>query len=44
MSSVKEINIKSGAYYLLDDIISIKDLDPDNIKIDKNSYKNVLIN
>ena len=41
--SVKNINIQNHTYYVLDDIINIKDFDPDNIKIDERSYKNVLI-
>ena len=42
-TSVKDINIKNHTYYLLDDIINIKDFDPDNIQIDEKSYKNILI-
>ena len=41
--SVKDINIKNYTYYFLDDIINIKDFDPNNIKIDKKSYRNILI-
>ena len=33
----KDIKIKHRTYY---DIINIKFFDPDNIKIDENSYKN----
>ena len=40
---VKDINIKNRTYYLFNDIISIKDFDPNNIKIDEKSYKNILI-
>ena len=42
-NNVKDINIKSHKYYFFDDIISIKDLDSDDIKIDKDkeSYKNI---
>ena len=36
--------MKNRTYYIFDDIISIKNFDPDNIKIDENSYKNILIN
>ena len=35
--------LKNYAYYFFDDIINIKDFDPNNIKIDENSYKNILI-
>ena len=41
--SVKGVNIKNRTYYFFNDIISIKDLDPNNIKIDKKSYKNIFI-
>ena len=41
--SVKDINIKNRKYYFFDDTINIKDFDPDNIKIDEKSYKNILI-
>ena len=41
--SVKGINIKNHTYYLFDDIIGIKDFDPNSIKIDEKSYKNILI-
>ena len=40
---VKDINIKNDTYYVFDDIINIKDFDPNNIKIDEKSYKNILI-
>ena len=40
--SVKDINIKNYTYYLFNDIINIKHFDPDNIKIDEKSYKNIL--
>ena len=35
--------MKNHTYYFFDDIINIKDFDPDNIKIDEKSYKNILI-
>ena len=40
---MKDANTKNRTYYLLDDIINIKDFDPNNIKIDERSYKNILI-
>ena len=40
---VKDINIKNDTYYFFDGIIDIKDFDPNNIKIDEKSYKNVFI-
>ena len=41
--SVKYINTKNRKYYFFDDTINIKDFDPNNIKIDEKSYKNISI-
>ena len=41
MGNIKEINIKSRTYYFFDDLINIKDFDPNLLKIDKKSYKNI---
>ena len=32
---IKDISIKNRTYYILNDIINIKDVDPNNIKIDE---------
>ena len=40
---IKDISIKNCTYYFLNDIINIKDFDPNNTKIDEKSYKNTLI-
>ena len=40
---VKDISMKRHIYYFFDDIINIKEFDPNNIKLDENSYKNILI-
>ena len=40
---VKDTNIKNHTYYFFDDIINIKNFDPNNIKIEGKSYKNILI-
>ena len=40
---IKDTNIKNHTYYLFDDIINIEEIDPNNIKIDEKSYKNILI-
>ena len=40
--SVTDINI-NHTYYIFDDIINIKDFDPNNIKIDEKSCKSILI-
>ena len=41
--SIKNINIKNRTYYFFDDIINIKDFDPNNIKIDEKLYKHIII-
>ena len=40
---VKDTNIKNHTYYFFDDIINIKNFDPNKIKIEGKSYKNILI-
>ena len=42
-NKVKDIDIKSRTYYFFNDIINIKNFDPNNIKIDEKSYKNIFI-
>ena len=39
----KDTDIRDHTYYFLDDNINIKFFDPNKIKIDENSYKDVLI-
>ena len=39
----KDIDIKNHTYYFYDDIIKIKNFDPNEIKIAEKSYKNILI-
>ena len=41
--SAKDINIRKHTHYFFDDIINIKEFDPNNIKIDEKSHKNILI-
>ena len=41
MGNIKEVNIKNRTYYFFNDVISIKDFDPNLPKIDKKSYKNI---
>ena len=43
MNSVKGIDIKNCTYYFLDDLTNIKYLDPNKIKTDIKSFKNLLI-
>ena len=42
-NKVKDIDIKNRTYYFFNDIINIKNFDPNNIKIDEKPYKNILI-
>ena len=39
----KEKDMKNGTYYFFDDIISIKNLDPNKIMVGKNWHKNIFI-
>ena len=41
MGKVKQINIKNRTYYFYNDMINIKDFEPNLLKIDKKSYKNI---
>ena len=40
---IEDRSIKNRVYYFSDDIVNIKEFDPSNIKLDENSYKNILI-
>ena len=42
-NEIKDIDIKNRTHYFFNDIINIKGFDPNKFKIDKNSYKNILI-
>ena len=35
MGNIKKINIKNPTYYFFDDMINVKDFDPNLLKIDK---------
>ena len=41
-NKVKVIDIKKQTYYFFNGIINIENFDPNNIKIDRMSYKNIL--
>ena len=41
MVNIKEINIKNRTYYFFDDLINTTNFDPNLLKIDKKSYKNI---
>ena len=42
-NKVKDIDIKNRTYYFFNDIINVESFDPNNIKMDEKSYKNILI-
>ena len=42
-NKVKDIDIKNRTYYFFNDMTNIKNFDPNNIKIDEKSNKNILI-
>ena len=41
MGKTKELDIKNGTYYFLDDIINIKNFHSNLLKIDKKPYKDI---
>ena len=41
MGNIKQINIKNRTYYFFDDMINVKNFDPNLLKIDQKSYKNI---
>ena len=41
MGVVKQINIKNRTYYFYNDMISLKTFEPNLLKIDRKSYKNI---
>ena len=43
MGNIKEINSKNRTYYFFDDMINIENFDPNLLKKDKKSYKNINI-
>ena len=42
-NKIKDIDIKNHTYYFFNDIPSIKYFDPNKVKIDENSRKNIFI-
>ena len=42
-NKMKKIDTKNWTHYFFADNINIKNFDPNNIKIDKSSHKNILI-
>ena len=43
MGTTKQRNIKNRIYYFYDDMVNIKDFDPNLLKFDKNSFKNICV-
>ena len=43
INSVNEIEIRNLSYYFFNDMLNIKNLDPNKIKIDEKSCKSILI-
>ena len=43
MGSIKKISIKNRTYDFFNDMINIKNFDSNLLKIDKKSYKNIVI-
>ena len=43
MGEVKQIDIKNRTYYFYNYIINLKKFEPNMLKIDKKSYKNIAI-
>ena len=41
MEIIKQINIKNRTYYFFNDMINIKDFDPNLLKLGKKSSKNI---
>ena len=41
MRELKQINIKNRTYYFYNDMINIKNVEPNLLKIDRKSYKNI---
>ena len=41
MGEVKQINIKNRTYYFYNDMINLKYFQPNLLKIDRKSYKNI---
>ena len=39
---VEDMSIKNHTYYFFDDVINIKNFDPNNIYVDEKSYKKFL--
>ena len=43
MENIKEVNIKNRTFYFFHDTINIENFNPELLKLNKNSYKNIPI-
>ena len=43
MVTTKQMNIKNRTYYFYDDMVNIKNFDPNLLKLDKKSFKNIVV-
>ena len=43
MDTTKQINIKDWTYYIYNDIVDLETFDAELLKIDKKSYKDIII-
>ena len=41
MGTTKQMKITNRTYYFYDDMVNIKDFDPNLLKLDKKSFKNI---
>ena len=41
MGEVKQISIKNRTYYFYNDMINLKNFEPNLLRIDRKSYKNI---
>ena len=43
MSQIKKNNIKNRTYCIFNDMVNIKNFDPNQVKIDKKPQKNIIV-
>ena len=43
MGRIQDINIKNRTYYFYDEMVNIKDFDPNLLQLDKKSFKKISI-
>ena len=42
-NKIKDISLKNHTYFFFNNVLDIKEFDPNNIKIDEKSHKNILV-